>query len=138
MKRFTIFVFGSDILPEDKIAWDVSNYIVKNKLAKNFEFIISNNPEEIIEFKEKHIFILDVVKGIKDICVIDDIERLEERNINTLHDFGLSFYLKLLKEIKEINKITIVGIPYGSKKEIDKLSRDVIKVLNKYIENIKE
>lgn len=138
MKRFTIFVFGSDILPEDKIAWDVSNYIVKNKLAKNFEFIISNNPEEIIEFKEKHIFILDVVKGIKDICIIDDIERLEERNINTLHDFGLSFYLKLLKEIKEINKITIVGIPYGSKKEIDKLSRDVIKVLNKYIENIKE
>ena len=138
MKRFTIFVFGSDILPEDKIAWDVANHIVKNKLAKNFEFILSNNPEEIIEFKEKHIFILDVVKGIKDICIIDDIERLEERNINTLHDFGLSFYLKLLKEIKEINKITIVGIPYGSKKEIDKLSRDVIKVLNKYIENIKE
>jgi len=138
MKRFTVFVFGSDILPEDKIAWNVADYIVKNKLTKNFEFIISNDPEEIIEFKEKKIFVLDVVKGINDVCVIDDVKKLDEESINTLHDFGLGFYLKLLKEIKKISKITIIGLPYESKEGIDKLSKKVIKVLNKYIENIKE
>ena len=70
MKRFTVFVFGSDILPEDKIAWNVADYIVKNKLTKNFEFIISNDPEEIIEFKEIKVDV-PIVKGIIKIFPIE-------------------------------------------------------------------
>jgi len=129
MKKFTVFVFGSSLLSKDRIAWDVADYIVKNRLTKSFEFILSDNPEEIIKTREKDIFILDVVKGIDEVCIIDDIEKLDEKGINTLHDFGLGFYLKLLREVREINKVTIIGIPYETKDDICRLSKKVVKVL---------
>jgi Ni,Fe-hydrogenase maturation factor len=61
------------------------------------------------------------VQGIKDVIVFDDLNRLKEQKLTTLHDFDLSYFLQIMKELKEIEKVTIIGIPQtGDKEEIKK------------------
>jgi Ni,Fe-hydrogenase maturation factor len=132
MKKSIVFAFGSSIIPEDKIAWDIANYIKNNKLIEDLKWFITDNPEDLLSASGENIFILDVVKGINRVCIIEDIAKLEENKINTLHDFSLGFYLKLLKEIKKIKNFIIVGVPYHSKESLDKLAREVTSILHKY------
>jgi len=112
-----VLAFGS---LNDRQAWDVVDKIKRE--FPDFEFHKSSDVDDILKFKNDMV-IIDVVKGIKKprLLKIDD---LRERKIDTLHDFDLGFFLKLLRSIEKINRIKIIGIPmhiddeviYGVKK----------------------
>ncbi len=105
-----IFCFGSEFKNDD-VAFKLSKILQKKN--KNINFIIANSPTDILNAKDD-IIILDVVKGIKEVKLITDTNKLELCNSVTCHDLDLGFYLKLLKETGKINNVKIIGLPYGN------------------------
>jgi len=110
-----IYCFGNQDLEEDKLALELADELQ----VKGFEFIKCTSPD-FLQAEEKQLVILDVVKNIADIIVINDIDKIKEFNIVSTHDLDLGFHLKLLKEMGDLQKLTIIGIPPDMDRQIAK------------------
>ncbi len=117
-----IYCFGNEFLEYDSLAKVIADEIK----IKDIEFIKCNSPEDIF-LEEEKIIILDVVEEIKEVVLIDDIDQLKDNQITSLHDFDLSFFLKLKKELGEIKEVKIIGIPMKGDKE--KIKSSIIKLI---------
>ncbi len=105
-----VYVFGNELIQEDSIAHEVANKLQVNGV----EFVHCQYAEQLIEafMQEGELVILDVVKGIKEVTLFEDISSFETHKPSTLHDFDLSFFLKLLKEAGQLKtKVKIIGVP---------------------------
>lgn len=119
-KKIKILVFGNPLVESDSLALKVSKKLEKELPGIEFkEFDTAEN----LEKEGENIIILDVVKGLKKVEIIEDLEKLDRRTIFSLHDFDLSHELKILKKIGMIKKVRIIGIPYklNERNSIDQL-----------------
>jgi len=111
-----VLCFGSEFVEMDKLP--IILYRELRERIPSVEFILCDSLNEILDYIDyERVFILDTVKGIKDVSIIDDLDVLKERKIYTLHDFDLSLYLKLVNKIKKIKNLKIIGIPIDYNKE---------------------
>lgn len=101
-----IYCFGNEYIKDDKLAKELAD---KLKIP-NIQFIKCNKIEDILE-ENGTIYIMDVVKGIKEPTIITDINQLVNRTTISCHDFDLQFFLKLLKGLDRIDKVVIIGLP---------------------------
>jgi Ni,Fe-hydrogenase maturation factor len=126
-----ILCFGSKLVENDDTAFNVCE-LLKNDF-EGVEFILCDDPSEILEHYDGAI-ILDVVKGIDHVQFIDD-DLLKDRNLYTLHDFDLGFFIKLVRSIGG-PKTKILGLPYG--KPAQNLLGDVKRILNElYLKEVR-
>lgn len=100
-----IYCFGNEFLENDSLAKNIVDSID----IEDVEFIKCDDPSEIL--LEEEIIILDVAEGIEDVMLIEDIDQLKNSSITSLHDFDLSFFLKLMKRIDQLKKVKIIAIP---------------------------
>ncbi len=132
-----IFVFGSEIVEKDKLAFKIADAIIAMRDAEgaknNIQFIKCTDPEEMLELPKaelegQDVAVLDAAKGIKDVqpLLIDDFQ---PKGIFTIHDFNLGLYLKLLQTTGEVRNIRIVGIPYDCKEAPEKIAKKVREIL---------
>ena len=117
-----VYCFGNEFLEEDSLAKELADTIS----ISGIEFIKCNDPSEIV-LDSGEIIILDVVEGIDEVILIDNIDQLKDNEIMSLHDFDLSFFLKLMKETGQIKKVKIIGIPMKGDK--GKIKEAVVKRL---------
>ena len=108
-----VLCFGNEYIKEDALAKEIADEL---KLP-GIEFIKCDNLNQIFDYDEKELLILDVAKGITEIAIFDDINKLRAKSINSLHDFDLGYFLKLMKEMGKLDKINIIAIPIGYDKE---------------------
>jgi hypothetical protein len=120
-----VLCFGTKLVENDDTALKVCE-LLRNDFA-GMEFIICDDPSEILEHADGAI-ILDVAKGIDHVQFIDD-DLLKDRDLYTLHDFDLGFFIKLVKGIGG-PKTRILGLPYG--KPAQSLLGDVKRILNEF------
>jgi Ni,Fe-hydrogenase maturation factor len=126
-----VLCFGTKLVENDDAALKVCE-LLKNDF-EGVEFIVCDDPSEILEHADGTI-ILDVAKGIDHVQFIDD-DLLKDRDLYTLHDFDLGFFLKLVKGI-EGPKTKILGLPYG--KPAQSLLGDVKRILNElYLKEVR-
>jgi len=120
----TIYVFGNPLVREDSLPLKLIN-----KLRKEFPSLQFKEFDTVEDFElEKELNIIDTVKGIKKVELIEDIDKIITDKIYSMHDFDLGYNLKLLKKMKMIEKVRIFGIPSDMKeKEAMKELCDVIK-----------
>lgn len=104
-----ILVFGNPYLKEDNLAVKVS----KSLNLKDYEVVHCSNPDELLNHDLDKSIILDVAKGIDKVDMFNDLDSLEFSVIFSIHDFDLSFFLKILKEAGKLDEINIIGIPQG-------------------------
>src|SRR4030042_819837 len=104
-----VLVFGNPYLKEDSLGVRVG----KGLAANGFQVKFCSHPDELLDYDLSKSVILDVAKGIDNITHFDDIDSLEFSEIFSLHDFDLSYFLKLLKETGELKKVDIIGVPIG-------------------------
>ncbi len=106
-----IYVFGNPLVKEDCLPLELSNQL-KNKF-KEIEFIPADPNENFPPKGEKDLVILDTVKGIKKpmLLDLDDFEKKKKTPLSP-HDYDLLFHLLLLKKLKKINKVLIIGVPF--------------------------
>lgn len=104
-----IYVFGNEFFEGDEVAKELA------KLIKNpkFEFIFAESPNEILNANGE-LIILDVVKGITEVKLLENIDELVLENSVTCHDLDLGFYLKLMQTTGQITQVKIIGLPYGN------------------------
>lgn len=121
------FAFGSE---SEKQAWEIVEKI-KNDFTE-LDFVKSESVADIFEEKND-LLILDVVKGLKKPEFIP-VDRIKERNIFTLHDFDLGFFLKLMKEAGKIGNVHIIGVPESFD---EKHIKETKKLLKSYLKKVR-
>ncbi|MBU0472485.1 MAG: hypothetical protein KKF89_04510 [Nanoarchaeota archaeon] len=111
-----ILVFGNPYLEYDSLAVKVAK-----ELGKEDEFIICTSPEQIMD--NKFDYIMDVVEGIDDIKIFDNLKMLNPHKMFSLHDFDVTFFLSLMERLGKVDRVKIIGIPinYNKKKAIEKV-----------------
>ncbi len=108
----TILVLGNPLVKEDSLA---VNIIPKLKeIFPKIKFVHVDPTESLEEFGQ-NLTIIDVVKGISKPIVITDVKKLKNLNVNSMHDFDLTYNLKILLETKRINSVKIFGLPQEAK-----------------------
>ncbi|MEM5843341.1 MAG: hypothetical protein QXL97_01335, partial [Candidatus Aenigmatarchaeota archaeon] len=95
-----IYVFGNPLVKKDSLAVKLSK-----KLKKVFPQIDFEEFDVVEDLKEENLVIMDVAEGIEKVEIIEDLDLLENRKIYSLHDYDLSYELKLLKKIGKIKNV---------------------------------
>ncbi len=126
----TIYVFGNPLVKEDSMPLKLID-----KLRKEFPSLLFKEFDTVEDLDlEKELNIIDTVKGIKKVELIEDIDKIITDKIYSMHDFDLGYNLKLLKKMKMIDKVRIFGIPSNMKeKEAMKELCDVIKSIKELV-----
>ncbi|MEM5828642.1 MAG: hypothetical protein QW480_00115 [Candidatus Aenigmatarchaeota archaeon] len=124
-KKIQIFVLGNPLLKEDYLPLKLIPILQKKFPQINF---LEFDPTEDLFVDD--IILLDVVEGIDNVKIINDLSKIETRKIYSTHDFDAAFLLKLLKKLKLIKKATIIGIPKNAKE------KDVLKELEEKIKKL--
>jgi Ni,Fe-hydrogenase maturation factor len=124
MFKKTIYVFGNPLVKEDSMPLKLID-----KLRRKFPSLQFKEFDTVEDLDlENELNIIDTVKGIKKVELIEDIDKIITDKIYSMHDFDLGYNLKLLKKMKMIDKVRIFGIPSNMKeKEAMKELCDVIK-----------
>lgn len=103
----TIYVFGNPLVKEDSLPLKLID-----KLKKEFPSLRFKEFDTVEDLDlEKELNIIDTVKGIKKVELIEDIDRIVTDKIYSIHDFDLGYTLKLFEKMKMIDKVKIFGIP---------------------------
>jgi Ni,Fe-hydrogenase maturation factor len=120
----TIYVFGNPLVKEDS-----SPLKLIEELKKEFPSLQFKEFDTVEDLElEKELNIIDTVKGINKVELIEDIDKIITDKIYSLHDFDLGYNLKLLKKMKMIDKVRIFGIPMKiNEKEAFEQLRKVIR-----------
>ena len=118
-----IYCFGNEFLEQDLLAKKIADELK----IDGVEFVKTDSPEELF-LEEERIVILDVVDKIDNVILIGDIDKLKENDMVSLHDFDLSYFLKLKKEMGQVKDVVIIGIP---------MIGDITKIKEGIIEKIK-
>jgi len=117
--KTVVLCFGNEFVDIDRLPIILYKEL-ENKIP-NVDFVNCETPNQILDYSDyDRIFILDVVKGIKDVSIIEDLDRLKDRKLFTLHDFDLGLFLKLVNNVEKIKNLKIIGIPIGYDKDIAK------------------
>lgn len=106
----TIYVFGNPLIKEDSLPLKLLPTL--KKLFPNIKFKVVDPNENFPPKGEKDLVILDTVLGIKKTTILnlDDFNRKKKTPISP-HDYDLLLHLLLLKKLKKIRKVTIIGVP---------------------------
>jgi Ni,Fe-hydrogenase maturation factor len=103
----TVYVFGNPLVKEDSMPLKLIN-----KLKREFPSLQFKEFDTVEDLDlEKEMNIIDTVKGIKKVELIEDIDKIITEKIYSTHDFDLGYNLKLFKKMKMIDKVRIFGIP---------------------------
>ena len=120
----TVLCFGNPDVREDSLALELANELV----LEGYKFVKCTRAELLLEYKNKNIIILDVVKNLKEVKEVS-VDSIAAEKLFTTHDFDLGHFLKLMKELKLIKNVKIIGMPqFGDKV---KIKEDIIKLLKK-------
>lgn len=105
-----ILVFGNPLVERDNLALKIMP-----KLQGSFPDIEFKelDPTESLKDEGRNLRIIDVAEGINEIIVLNDIDKLETIKSVSMHDFDLSYNLKLLKKIGKLDSVKIIAIPIG-------------------------
>ena len=119
----TIYVFGNPLVKEDSLPLKLIE-----KLRREFPSLEFKEFDTVEDLElEKELNIIDTIKGIKKVELIEDIDKLVTEKIYSMHDFDLGYNLKLLKKMKMIDKVRIFGIPFdmNEKEAFEQLNKSI-------------
>jgi Ni,Fe-hydrogenase maturation factor len=111
-KMKTILVFGNPLVEVDSLAINLIPKLKKEFPEINFLHV---DPTESLEEFGSNLTIIDVIQGINKPLIITDINKLILPNAKSMHDFDLSYNLKLLMKFGKIKSIKILGLPMNMK-----------------------
>ena len=108
-----IYVFGNPLVAEDSLPIHILPQLQKQ--FPDIDFVVVDPNENFPPEGERDLIILDVVKGISEVMLLDysDLAKIEKSPISP-HDYDLLLHLLLLKKMGKINKVKIIGTPQTS------------------------
>jgi len=110
-----IYVFGNPLVKEDNLPLKILPKL--KKIFSQIKFKVVDPNENFPPRNEKKLIILDTVQGLKQpkIIKLTDLQELK-KTPNSTHDYDLGMHLLLLKKLKKIKSVKIIGLPFTLKK----------------------
>ena len=71
-------------------------------------------------------YILDVVEGINEIKIFDNLKILNPHRMFSLHDFDLTFFLGLMERLGKVDNVKIIGIPIQTKSNANEIANQLL------------
>lgn len=109
-----VYVFGNPDIEEDRMAILAGEKLKERLPEVEFKFM---GIDDEISFSEGNPIIMDVVAGIEEVEIFENIDEVILPPRVSAHDFDLGFQLKYLRKIGKISGALIIGIPM--KKDVD-------------------
>ena len=105
-----IYVFGNPFIRKDNGPLKILPELKKSFPKIAFDVVDPN--ENFPPENEKNLIIIDTVKGLKrpKIFGLNDLQDLK-KSPNSPHDYDLGMHLLLLKKLKRIVSVKIIGVP---------------------------
>ncbi len=101
-----VYCFGNEFMKNDALAKELADKLK----VPGVEFVKCDNVEMLFEEKGT-IYIMDVVKELKEITIITDLDKFKVGETLTCHDFDLGYFLKLMQKMGSIQEVVIIGLP---------------------------
>lgn len=105
-----IYVFGNLLLKKDNLPLRILPKL--QKVFPQISFQVVDPNENFPPHNEKEIIILDTVIGIAEpkIYNFEDLQEIKKSPVSP-HDYDLLMHLLLLKKLKKIDRVKIIGLP---------------------------
>ncbi|OGK16928.1 hypothetical protein A2774_00325 [Candidatus Roizmanbacteria bacterium RIFCSPHIGHO2_01_FULL_39_12c] len=107
-----IYVFGNSMVKEDNLGIKIIPELKKFYPEISFEIVDPN--ENFPPENEKNLTVIDTVEGLKKpkLFTLADLREFQ-KTPNSPHDYDLGMHLLLLKKLKKIDTVNIIGAPSG-------------------------
>ena len=109
----TVLCFGSEDFKGDEIAFSVCKELVGK--VEGVRFVRCDTPMDVVGYSATdNLYIMDAVRGLKEVSVFGSINDLRRTKSVTAHDNDLGLMLRILTEMRMLPDVKIIGIPIGS------------------------
>lgn len=123
-----VLVAGNPLLEYDSLPLKLLPKLKKAFPKIDFKEI---DPSEDLQLEGKNLIIIDSAEGIKDVVLLEDLDKILTNKIFSLHDFDLGITLKLLKKAGLIDSVKLICVPRKAKAK--DVFPGVAKVLRKLV-----
>jgi Ni,Fe-hydrogenase maturation factor len=121
-----LLVFGNEYFEGDNLAVNVAKELDLDNIAVERCYSV----DDLFNYYcYEKILVMDVVKGIDRVMLVEDINKIKEHKLYSLHDFDLGFFLKLMKRLGNLKELKIIGIP--QKGDRNKIKEEVLEILKR-------
>ena len=97
-------------MPQDSLALRILPAL--RKKFQKIDFIELDGTDDLHEHG-RDLVILDVAAGIRKVSIVEDLDDLELPCVLSMHDFDLSWNLKILLKAGMIDSVRIIAVPQG-------------------------
>ncbi|HUS82849.1 MAG TPA: hypothetical protein VM013_06315 [Dehalococcoidia bacterium] len=103
-----VLCFGNRAIPEDATAVEVGESLD----LPGVTFIPSSSPEEIIDYLDEDLYVMDVAQGIGEVTLITEPDRFLPPPHITAHDLDPAVFLKIVQQLYGIS-VPVIALPVG-------------------------
>ncbi|MEM4257473.1 MAG: hypothetical protein QXU92_00310 [Candidatus Diapherotrites archaeon] len=122
-----VLIVGNPLLKYDSLPLRILPKLKKVFPKIEFKEI---DPSEDLQLEGKNLIIIDSAEGIKDVVLLEDLDKILTNKIFSLHDFDLGITLKLLKKANLIDSVKLICVPRkANEKEV---FAGVVKILEEF------
>jgi len=108
-----VLCFGNRAIPEDAVAVELGESLD----LPGVTFIPSSSPEEMIDYLDDDLYVMDVAQGIREVTLITDPERFVPPPRVTAHDLDPAVFLKLVQRLYGVS-VPVIALPMGIDRQI--------------------
>ena len=103
-----VLCFGNRAIPEDATAVEVGESLD----LPGVTFIPSSSPEEIIDYLDEDLYVMDVAQGIGEVTLITEPDRFLAPPHISAHDLDPAVFLKIVQQLYGIS-VPVIALPAG-------------------------
>jgi len=103
-----VLCFGNRAIPEDATAVEVGESLD----LPGVTFIPSSSPEEIIDYLDEDLYVMDVAQGIGEVTLITEPDRFLPPPHISAHDLDPAVFLKIVQQLYGIS-VPVIALPVG-------------------------
>jgi hypothetical protein len=103
-----VLCFGSRGLPGDATALDLA----KTLNVPGVTFVPSSSPEDILEYLDQDLYVMDVAEGVSEVMLVTDPSRIQPPPAVTPHDLDPGFFVRLVERLYGVS-VPVIALPMG-------------------------
>jgi hypothetical protein len=117
-----VLCFGNRAIPEDSIAVELGLSLE----VPGVTFITSSSPEEMIDYLDEDLYLMDVAEGVQEVTLITDPERFLPPPNVTVHDLDPAVFLKVVQKLYGVS-VPVIALPMGV--DVDVVRKQLLHLL---------
>ena len=124
-----VLCFGNPALPDDAVAVELARTLDMPGVT----FVPSASPEEMIEYLEDDLYLMDVAQGVSEVTLITDPDTFLPPPRVSAHDLDPAFFLRLVQRLYGV-AVPVIALPMGVDRELVK--EQLVKLLTALPERV--